>query len=129
VSDVTEATIEQVRIRLDWSAAQQAQPLHANQAVAQVGSPGSDGAPDGIYITFGSAPAPVLMQGDEASHKAEIEKLVAAGVVVNVLGQFHITRQMLDDVIKILQETAEKYDTADKQAAQARPEARKADQP
>ncbi len=51
-----------------------------------------------------------------------------AGVAVNVLGQFHITRQMLADVIKILQETAEKYDAAEKQAAQARPEARKADQ-
>lgn len=117
---MTDAIIEQVRIRLDWGNAQQAQPLHANQAIAQVGSPGSDGTPDGVYITLGNAPVPVLLEGDEANREAIIEELATAGVKVNILGQFHISRQLLADIISVLQTTAAKYDAAAQQGRQDR---------
>lgn len=104
--------IQQIaHIRLDWDAVEAAQPVHANQVIAQVGPQGSDGQPDGLYISFGSAPPPVFM-GDEAQRKATLDRLREGGVRVNVLTQVHITRQLLGDLIGLLQTAAEKYDEA-----------------
>ena len=103
------ATQQVVQVRLDWSAAETAQPLHVNQVIAQVGPQGSDGQPDGLYITFGSAPPPVLMD-DLAQREAALDRLREVGIKVNVLVQVHVTRQLLGDLIGLLQTTAEKYD-------------------
>jgi hypothetical protein len=107
---VNGATQQVVQVRLDWDAVEMAQPLHANQAIAQVGPQGSDGQPDGLYISFGSAPPPVLM--DEAQREATLDRLREVGVKVNVLTQVHVTRQLLGDLIELLQTAAEKYDAA-----------------
>ena len=104
------ATQQVVQVRLDWGAVETAQPLHANQVITQVGPQGSDGQPDGLYISFGSAPPPVLM--DEAQREAALDRLREVGVKVNVLAQVHVTRQLLGDLIGLLQTTAEKYDAA-----------------
>jgi type III secretory pathway component EscU len=109
VEELSEITPEQVKIRLDWSGAETAHAQHVNQALAQVGSPGSDGAPDGIYITMGNAPPPAIIDGGDDA-RAQIERLRAEGLKVNVLGQFHMSRRMLDDLIAVLQATAVKYD-------------------
>ena len=108
---------EQIRVRLDWSSAETAQAQHVNQLLAQVGSPGSDGIPDGIYLTLGSVPPPAILDGDDDARDRLIEKLASAGAKVNVAGQFHISRRMLDDVIRVLQETAAKHDAAAKLGA------------
>jgi len=108
---VNGATQQVVQVRLDWGAVETAQPLHANQVIAQVGPQGSDGQPDGLYISFGSAPPPVLMD-EAAQREAALERLREVGVKVNVLTQVHITRQLLGDLIGLLQTTAEKYDAA-----------------
>ena len=98
-----------VQVRLDWSAVETAQPVHANQVIAQIGPQGSDGQPDGLYISFGSAPPPVFTD-EGAQREAALDRLREAGVKVNVLTQVHITRQLLGDLIGLLQTTAEKYD-------------------
>lgn len=100
-----------VRVRLDWGAVEAAQPVHANQVIAQVGPQGSDGQPDGLYISFGSAPPPIFTD-EAAQREAALERLREGGVKVNVLTQVHITRQLLGDLIGLLQTTAEKYDEA-----------------
>ncbi len=105
------ATQQVVQVRLDWGAVETAQPLHANQVIAQVGPQGSDGQPDGLYISFGSAPPPVFMD-EVAQREAALDRLREVGVKVNVLTQVHITRQLLGDLIALLQTTAEKYDAA-----------------
>jgi hypothetical protein len=107
------ATQQVVQVRLDWGAVEAAQPVHANQVLTQVGPPGSDGKPDGLYISFGSVPPPVLLD-DEAQREAVLDRLREVGVKVNVLTQVHITRQLLGDLIGLLQTTAEKYDSAAK---------------
>jgi len=108
---VNGATQQVVQVRLDWGAVETAQPLHANQVIAQVGPQGSDGQPDGLYISFGSAPPPVFMD-EVAQREAALDRLREVGVKVNVLTQVHITRQLLGDLIALLQTTAEKYDAA-----------------
>ncbi len=105
------ATQQVMQVRLDWSAAETAQPLHANQIITQVGPQGSDGVPDGVYISFGSAPPP-LLPDDPAEREEVIRRLRDTGVKVNVLGQVHITRRLLEDLIGVLQTTVEKYDIA-----------------
>lgn len=55
MSDVNGATQQVMQVRLDWDGVETAQPLHANQVIAQVGPQGSDGQPDGLYISFGRA--------------------------------------------------------------------------
>jgi hypothetical protein len=109
----------QVKARLDWSQASSATALHANQVMAQVGNPGSDGMPDGIFVTFGSASPPALFD-DDPRHEEVLRRLIEAGVPVNVLGQFHVSRQMLRDLIAVLQVTADKYDAALRQATAAK---------
>jgi hypothetical protein len=109
VSDVNGVIQQVLQIRLDWAAVETAQPVHANQVIAQVGPQGSDGQPDGLYISFGSAPPPVFTD-EETQRRATIDRLREGGVKVNVLTQVHITRQLLGDLIGLLQTTAEKYD-------------------
>ena len=113
------ATQEVVQVRLDWGAVETAQPVHANQVLTQVGPQGSDGQPDGLYITFGSAQPPIFTD-EAAQREAALERLREGGVKVNVLTQVHITRQLLGDLIGLLQTTAEKYDEAAR-IGQARP--------
>ncbi len=109
---------EQIQVRINWGAVEDATPLHANQVLAQLGAPGSGSRPDGVIITFGSAPTPPLMgDRDPENTKRLVERLRAEGIRVNVLGQYHVTRQLLDEVIKLLQETATKYDEAEAAAA------------
>lgn len=104
---------EQLRVRIDWSAVETARPLHTNQVLAQVGNVGNDGQPDGIYLTFGAAPAPAVMANQDPEGTSRlIDKLKTAGIQVNILGQFHFTRQMLSDLISLLHDTAAKYDQA-----------------
>lgn len=98
-----------VQVRLDWGAVEAAQPVHANQVIVQVGPQGSDGQPDGLYISFGSAPPPIFTD-EAAQREAALERLREDGVKVNVLAQVHITRQLLGDLISLLQTTAAKYD-------------------
>jgi hypothetical protein len=122
VEDVSEAHPEQIRVRLDWSDAAQAGSEHVNQAIARLGSPLANGLPDGIYVTFGSVPPAVLLDDDPEARADAIAKLKAEGVKVNVSGQFHVTRQMVDDIIRVLAATADRYDAAIRQAAGRRSE-------
>lgn len=120
MEDVSEAHPEQIRVRLDWSDAAHAGAEHVNQAIAQLGAPLSNGLPDGIYVTFGSVPPPVLLDDDPEARADVIAKLKAEGAKVNVSGQFHITRQMVDDIIRVLKITADRYDAATRGAASSR---------
>ncbi len=107
-----------VRLRLVWDDAESAQPLHANQALAQLGGALAGGKPDGILLTFGHAPTPTLMADrDPEGTQQRIEQLAATGLKVNVLGQFHFSRALLDELITLLQETAAKYDQAEESAS------------
>jgi hypothetical protein len=74
--------------------------------------------PDGIFLTMGIVPPPPLMDGQPDTQAQRVERLKAEGVKVNVLGQFHMTRPMLKDLIAVLQETAARYDAAVEHAAQ-----------
>jgi hypothetical protein len=115
---VTEASAQLVSVRLDWTETETAHAEHVNQMLGQVGPPGSDGVPDGIYVTVGYVPPPTLIDGDPA-HAQLLEKYATSGVKVNLLGQFHMTRAMLGDFIQVLQTTADKYDAAVKMASPA----------
>lgn len=115
---MSEVAPQLVKIRIDWSEAENAQASHVNQAIGQVGPPGSDGMPDGIYVTVGSVAPPPLLEGDDDVRDQLLEKLRTRGAKVNVVSQFHMSRRMLDDLIAVLQTTAAKYDAAAQQVAQ-----------
>lgn len=116
MENVTNATPEVLQVRIDWSAVEAARPCHVNQAMGQVGPPGSDGMPDGIFLTMGIVPPPPLMHAQPDIQAQQVERLKVEGVKVNVLGQFHMSRQVLRELITVLQETAAKYDVAVEQA-------------
>ena len=103
-----------IQVRTVWTGVESAHALHANQALAQIGPSQSDGRPDGIFLTFGSAPNPALMgDTDPEGTREAIERIKTEGVKVNILGQFHISRAPVNDVIKVLQAAAERYDAAE----------------
>ncbi len=103
-----------IQVRTVWTGVESAHALHANQAIAQIGPSQSDGRPDGIFLTFGSAANPALMgDADPEGTREAIERIKAEGVKVNILGQFHISRSLVNDVIKALRTVAEMYDAVE----------------
>jgi hypothetical protein len=98
-------------IHVDWSAVASTPTEHINQFIVQVGPPTQDGSPDGIYMAFGHLPPPVIVSDDPEMQAREIEA-VKAGVPIEIRGRFHMNRARLDELIKVLQKTAENYDRA-----------------
>lgn len=98
-------------VHVDWSDAANAPAAHANQFIAQVGPPTESGMPDGVYLTFGHIPPPLVISKDPEMRQREIEVL-KAGIQVEVLGRFHFSRERLAELIKVLQTTVENFDRA-----------------
>ena len=109
---MSETAPEVVQIRVNWGDTGDAQPVHVNQALGQVGPAGADGMPDGIYVTMGVVPPPALIDEMPEERERLLERLRTEGVKANVVGQFHMSRQVLADLIAVLQITAAKYDAA-----------------
>jgi hypothetical protein len=122
VEDVSEEVSEQITVRLDWSEAATAPAQHVNQLLGQIGPPMANGIPDGVYLTFGSVAPPVIPPpDDEAGRRAAIEALRTGLSKVSVHGRLHMSRDLLDDLIRVLQVTASQYDTAVKMASEHGP--------
>jgi hypothetical protein len=115
VPEVSEVSPETIRVRVDWSEAEASRPQHVNQALSSIGPPGSDGIPDGVYLTLGTVFPPAITEDSDARNQL-FERLRENGIKVNVAGSFHMTRQMVNDLIAVLQGTAAKYDAAIRQA-------------
>ncbi|HUY47760.1 MAG TPA: hypothetical protein VMV92_18840 [Streptosporangiaceae bacterium] len=110
---------EQVTVRLDWSDVRVTPAQHVNQALGQLGPP-TNGIPDGIYLTLGRVEPEVIL--DQEGRASVIEQLKETGAKVGVHGRFHLTRQLVDEVIRILQVTAAQYDTAVRSTEQVQAE-------
>ena len=108
---------EQVSVRLDWSEAESCPDQHVNQILTQVGPPSGRGVPDGIYVSIGSI-SPPFIPPDEAGRAARIAELEGSVVKVRVHSRIHLSREALDDFIRVLQTTAAKYDTEATRAAE-----------
>jgi len=105
--------LRRVTISLDWGEAGLGVAQHVNQILGQVGPPSASGAPDGIYLVLGSIPPPVILStDDEETRERLIHELTSRPAKVSVLGRFHMSRELLDDLIRILQTTARQYDAA-----------------
>jgi hypothetical protein len=109
-----------IQVRLDWSDAAVVEPRHINQVVAQLGNPGPDGVPDGVYVIFGDVPPPVVV--DDVDRRRFMESIQGSDVKVIVRGRFHMSRGLLEALIRALQTTAEQYDSAARLAETKRKE-------
>lgn len=103
-----------VAVSLDWKDAAAVEPLHVNQLMAQMGVPAPNGVPDGIYVTLGRVlPLPPLAGGsDPQSQRNALETLQGSTVQVGIQGRFHISRDLVDSFIQVLQTMAGQYDAA-----------------
>jgi hypothetical protein len=104
-------TPQPVVVKLDWSDATAGDAQHVNQVLGQVGPPSGTGVPDGIYVSLGSVAPPIIPIEEEERRRA-IEALLSFPVRVSVHGRIHMSREVLDDVIRVLQATAAQYDAA-----------------
>ena len=96
-----------IQLLQDWSATADVTVQHVNQALAQIGLPSQDGVPDGIYLSLGSSEPPLVF-GSEEERQQALETL--GTIKITVHGRFHISRGRLNDLIRVLQTTAEQYD-------------------
>lgn len=101
-----------VAVTLDWQDAATVEPLHVNQLMAQIGVPAPNGVPDGIYITLGRVLPPWAGGPDPESQRKALESLQGSTVKVGVQGRFHISRDLVDSFIRVLQNMADQYDAA-----------------
>ncbi|NJP25271.1 hypothetical protein OHB01_26765 [Microbispora hainanensis] len=113
--------VENFAIVVDWSDAAGVPITHVNQFVAQPGPPTLEGGPDGIYLLLGSIPPPLIPRDTEGQRRA-IETLKATGLKVDIHGRFHMSRARLEELIQVLQTTADTYDAAVERMAQDRSE-------
>jgi hypothetical protein len=111
VEGASVAVPDQVLVRVDWSEAEACPVAHSNQILGQLGAPSARGVPDGIYLAFGNVPPPVVV-GDEEQRAARVAELQGSTVKVAVQARIQISREVLADVIRVLQTTADQYDAA-----------------
>jgi len=111
VAKVGVAVPDQVSVRLDWSAADSCPAQHVNQVLVQVGPPSESGVPDGIYVAVGSICPPVI-PADPEGRAARVAELTASVVKVAVCGRVSMSRDVLDDLMRVLKLTADQYDAA-----------------
>jgi hypothetical protein len=117
VEDVSQEEVPQhVTVTLNWDDAVDVPAEHVNQFLGQVGPPAANGIPDGVYVTLGSVVPPVILANDGEARMRAIEALRTGLTKVRVHGRFHMSRDLLDDVIRVLQITAATYDAAVKGA-------------
>ncbi len=102
---------DQVSVRLDWSAVEACPAQHVNQVLAQLGPPSESGIPDGVYVAVGSISPPVI-PADPEGRAARVAELTAGAVKVAVYGRVTMSREVLDDLIRLLKMTADQYDAA-----------------
>jgi hypothetical protein len=120
VEDTSEAAppksstlLPQTSVNLDWGEVSALEPSHVNQVMTQVGNPGPDGTPDGIYVGFGHVSPPIAPPGTNVAQAAEA--LRGSNVPVKALGRYHMSRAMVEKLIGDLRRVAEQYDAlADK---------------
>lgn len=117
------AVPEQVQMRLDWSDAESSPASHINQVLAQVGPPSSNGVPDGLYLAMGSVAPPIIL-GDDTQRVERIAELAGSILKVAVHARVHVSREVLGDTIRVLQQAAEQYDAALALASKAEAEER-----
>lgn len=109
VEDVSVASSQQVLVRLDWSEVEQTPAHHVNQVLAQVGPPSSKGIPDGIYVALGSLSPPVIPPDDDR-REARVAELADSVLKIAVHARVQLSREALQDLIQVLQTTADQYD-------------------
>src|SRR5258707_9095832 len=109
--NVGAAIPDKVSVRLDWSAAEACPAQHVNQVLVQVGPPSASGVPDGIYVAVGSVSPPVI-PADPEGRAARVAELTASVVKVAVYGRVNMSREVLDDLMRLLKLTADQYDAA-----------------
>lgn len=100
----------EVAIAVDWSDMVGTPIAHVNQFVAQPGPPTMEGNPDGIYLALGSVPPPFIPADPEGQRQA-IAHLKNSGLKATLHGRFHMSRERLEELILVLQRTAEIYDS------------------
>ena len=117
------AVPDQVRMGLDWSEIENCPSSHVNQLIAQIGPPSSNGVPDGLYIGLGSVAPPIVL-GDEEQRAERVAELTGSILKVDVHGRFHVSREVLGDIIAVLQTAAEQYDASLPGATAEKPQER-----
>jgi hypothetical protein len=117
------AVPEQVSVRLDWSEVEASPAPHVNQVLAQIGAPTGRGVPDGVHLALGSISPPVVL-GDEEERAARAAEISRSTLKVTVHARAHVSREVLDDIIRVLQTTAEQYDAMAAMATSNKPQER-----
>lgn len=118
---MSEEVPPQVTVRLDWADAATTSTEHVNQVLAQIGGPtGREGVPDGIYLTFGAV-APPIIPSDEEGRRLAIQELASGLLKVTVRSKLHMSREIVDELIRVLQTTAAMYDAAVEGASRSQP--------
>jgi hypothetical protein len=109
-----------VAVRVDWTEVNALDPRHINQLAVQLGSPTPDGIPDGVYLAVGALTPPILQVSDAETARKLADELKGTSLTVVAHGRFHMSRGLVDVLIRLLQVVAEQYDSLVEQAAAAK---------
>ncbi|RSN12784.1 hypothetical protein DMB42_11440 [Nonomuraea sp. WAC 01424] len=113
--------MENFPVTVDWSDLDGMPITHVNQFLVQAGPPTAGAGPDGVYLVIGSIPPPFIPRDTEGQRQA-IEALKATGIRVTIHGRYQMSRERLDELIQVLQQTADQYDALVDKAAAAQSE-------
>jgi hypothetical protein len=88
-------------MRLSWEGIEDLPILLANQVIGQVGQHGE------VILSFGQTAPPVLL-GDPEQQREQAKEIPS--VPIKPVARLALTREGLDDVIRILNETRDNWD-------------------
>lgn len=99
-----------VALEPDWSTARDVPVSVANVFVAQLAGVSRSGRPDGIYLVSGHAAPPLLLGSPESIRKALAA--LDGRLPVDVVSQVFLTRDRVQELVELLQDTIKKFDEA-----------------
>jgi hypothetical protein len=107
MANVSPSKLHAINLSLIWPGVDELPVLPVNQVMGQGGMPNNVGTVDEFILTFGYLAPPVLLGSPE--DQATTAQALGA-LAVDPLFRMAMSRSRLDDLIKLLQESADKWD-------------------
>ncbi|WNZ11501.1 hypothetical protein [Streptomyces sp. 11x1] len=100
-------TPQSLLLNLVWPQ-EQPKPEFVNQFAIALGVPSDEAVPEIFYLSMGHASPPTIVVGSDG--QLDMPEGAPPEVTVDVHGRYLFTRSTLDELIRLLQQAANKHD-------------------
>ena len=111
---MVDANSEEVQLRATWEPIDTTPAIAVNQAATQVAQSGQPGAPpEGVLLLLGHVSLPLVTAPEMLPG---ILEALDGRLPIAPVGKFQVSRQVAEEIVKVLQVACEQYDAALKES-------------